>query len=106
MEWDGSLARAQVRGTSPGNPLGRNADPLIEAQVAALGRSDRPWRAVVRASSERDRVGLVIGADEALPGEETFVIDGPIFTRRVDVVAGDIIPDGGRWRVGLGIRGC
>lgn len=36
----------------------------------------------------------------------TLVVDGPPFRRRVDAMAGDVVPDRDGWRLELGLRGC
>lgn len=48
------------------------------------------------------------GADPAGERGEyhTFVVDGPRFRRRVQVMAADIAPHDGGWRLDLGLRGC
>lgn len=37
---------------------------------------------------------------------DTLVVDGPLFRRRVDAMAGDAVPHGDGWRLELGLRGC
>lgn len=45
----------------------------------------------------------VAGGDGAY---HTFVLDGPGFRRRVEIVAGEAVPQDAGWRLEIGLRGC
>lgn len=130
LAWRGGagevLAWARER-TRPAAPQeGPIAEFVLEAQLAALGAlraprgaSARPapeatredilssrLRAVVVEAPDAARCGRFVEDVDDLDGCATFVVDGPMFARRVDVVAGDIIEETGRARLVLGLRGC
>ncbi|MEA3200660.1 MAG: hypothetical protein QOE90_2088 [Thermoplasmata archaeon] len=82
---------------------------LVQAQAAALALAtkeagDAGWRAFVCASPEKDDLGRFV--EETPPGARTLVVDGPLFARRVEVVAGDVVPWGAGWRLALDLKGC
>lgn len=99
------------RGGPPAGPA-RTLD-----RAAALGGLAQGFRAFVSACApplDASFLGRFVDADlvadvDARGGWgafRTFLVDGPPFRRRVDVLAGDAVTVTDGWRLGLGLRGC